>query len=82
MEERIKQLKLGRRAAYLRKCVMVQNLCAQHENETTIRKRVFELHIKPVILCSYAQFNNMLNERNPAVELKDIETELHGDNNL
>lgn len=70
-------MKLGRRAAYLRKCIFVQELLAKYENETTVRKRVFEQHIKPVIFCQYAQFNNMLNECNPKKELQDIEAELN-----
>lgn len=70
-------MQLGRRRAYLRKCVLVQELLAKHENETSIRKRVFDLHIKPIVLCSYVQFNNMLNERNPASELQEIEDEFN-----
>lgn len=70
-------MQLGRRRSYLLKCVLVQKLLAQHENETSIRRRVFDLHIKPVVLCSYVQFNNMLNERNPEKELEDIEHEFN-----
>ena len=75
--DRIEKMKLGRRAAYLRKCIIVQQLLAEYENETTVRKRVFKQHIKPVVFCSYQQFNNMLNERNPKNELEDIENELN-----
>lgn len=77
MNLRTEKMKLGRRAAYLRKCIIVQQLCATYENETTIRKRVFETHIRPVILCSYTQFNNMLGERNPAGQLREIETKIN-----
>lgn len=69
-------MRLGRRAAYLRKCILVQGLIALHENETTVRKRVFTEHIRPVVLCSYQQFNNMLNECNPKNELEEIESKL------
>lgn len=69
-------MQLGRRAAYLRKCILVQELLLQYENETSVRKRVFELHIKPVVLCCYSQFNRMLNERNPQKQLEDIENQL------
>lgn len=70
-------MRIGRKAAYLRKCILVQQLLAEHENETTVRKRVFEQHIKPVVLCSYVQFNNMLNERNVKNKLEEIENELN-----
>jgi len=73
-------MKLGRRAAYLRRCILTQELLAQHEDQTSVRKRVFEIHIQPVLLCSYAQFNHMLNVRNPEKELHEIEAEIN--NNL
>lgn len=75
--DRIEKMRLGSRAAYLRKCILVQQLLAEHENETTVRKRVFEQHIKPIVFCSYVQFNNMLNERNPKNELDIIESQLN-----
>ena len=77
MINKIERMRLGRRAAYLRKCIVVQNLLVKYESETSIRKRVFELHIKPVVFCSYVQFNNMLNECNPEKELHEIEAELN-----
>ncbi len=70
-------MQLGRRRAYLKKCVLAQQLIAKYENGTSIRKRVFALHIKPVVLCSYQQFNNMLNEVNPEKELEQIEHEFN-----
>ncbi|NDV97651.1 hypothetical protein D0T84_22610 [Dysgonomonas sp. 521] len=73
---KIERMKLGRRAAYLRKCILVQQLLAEHENETTVRRRVFSEYIKPVIRCSYQQFNNMLNEHNPSKEHEEIEAKL------
>lgn len=66
-------MRLGRRAAYLRKCILVQELLSKYENETTVRKRIFEQYIQPAVLCSYMQFNNMLNVRNPKNELDGIE---------
>lgn len=74
---KLKRMKLGRRAAYLRKCILVQKLLAEYENETTVRKRVFEQHIQPIVFCCYSQFNNMLNERNPKKELQEIEAQLN-----
>lgn len=60
--DKFEKMRLGRRKAYLEKCIKVVELLAQHENETTVRKRIFEQHIKPIVFCSYVQFNNMLNE--------------------
>lgn len=73
MTEQLAKMKLGRRKNYLRKCVMVSDLLKQYENTTTIRSRIFKEHIQPVILCSYQQFNNMLNEPNPRKQLEEIE---------
>jgi len=75
--DKMERMRLGRRAAYLRKCILVQQLLTKHENDMTIRKRVFEQHIQPVVFCSYTQFNNMLNEFNPSNELKEIEAILN-----
>lgn len=58
---KLEKMRLGRRAAYLRKCIIVQKLLAEHENDSTVRKRVFDAHIQPIVLCSYTHFNNMLN---------------------
>lgn len=70
------KLKLGRKVAYLRRCIIVAELLNKHENATTIRLRVFNEHVKPVIGCSYAQFNNMLNEPNPQRQIEQIEEQL------
>ncbi len=69
-------MKLGRRAAYLRRCIEVINLLHRHENATTVRCRVFQEHIRPVIRCSYTTFNNMLNEPNPHRQLDEINEQL------
>lgn len=76
MNAKLKKMKLGRRAAYLKRCIVVIELLEKHENDTSIRKRVFEKHIKPVAQCSYATFNNMLNEPNPRKQLASIEQEI------
>jgi len=74
---KFEKMRLGRRAAYLRKCVIAQNLLITYEDNTSVRRRVFDEYIKPVVLCSYQQFNNMLNEYNPQKELQDIEAKLN-----
>jgi hypothetical protein len=74
--EKIFNMKLGRRAAYLRRCMKAQELLSQFENNTSIRRRVFDTHIKPELGCSYATFNNMLNEPNPRKQLEEIEIKL------
>lgn len=73
----IRKLQLGRRAAYLKRCVTVLELLAQFETDTSVRKRVFEKHIKPVIGCSYVSFNNMLNEPNPRKQLDEVVEEMN-----
>lgn len=73
---RLEKMALGRRAAYLRRCIQVADLLDKHENDTTIRCRIFELHIKPVMNCSYGTFNNMLNEPNPRMQLESIQSRL------
>lgn len=73
---KIMKMKLGRRRAYLRKCILAQDLMVKYENNTTVRSRVFEEHIEPVLLCSYQQYNNMLNVINPQRELDEIDAEI------
>jgi len=73
---RLEKMALGRRAAYLRRCIQVVDLLDKHENDATIRCRIFEKHIKPVMNCSYVTFNNMLNEQNPRKELESIQNKL------
>jgi len=70
------KLQLGRKAAYLRRCITVNELVQEFECSTSVRLRVFDQHIKPVIRCSYATFNNMLNEPNPRKQLDQIEETL------
>ncbi len=62
----------GRRLAYLKRCLLVQKLLQEHENGTTVRKQVFEKHIKPVLKCSYSTFNNMINAKNPQREIEQL----------
>lgn len=73
---RFEKMALGRRAAYLRRCVRVAELVEQYETDCTIRRRVFEKHIQPEMHISYTTFNNMLNEPNPRRELAEIELKL------
>jgi hypothetical protein len=76
---RLEKMALGRRAAYLRRCIQVIELVEKHETPLTVRCRVFEAHIKPVMNCSYVTFNNMLNEKNPRKELESIENKIAND---
>lgn len=71
-----RKLQLGRKIAYLHRCIRVNELLIEYENDTSVRVRVFNKHIKPLVGVSYAQFNNMLNEPNPERQLKEIEDEL------
>ena len=71
------RMALGRRRAYLQKCITAIRLLEQHETDTSIRYRVFEKHIAPVVRVSYTQFNNMLNELNPQKELEEINQKLN-----
>lgn len=70
--DKLEKMALGRRAAYLRRCIQVLELVETYETQLTIRRRVFDTHIKPVMNCSYTTFNNMLNEKNPRKELEII----------
>ena len=70
------KMKLGRRAAYLKRCVRVVELLSLYENDATIRYRIFEKYIQPEMGCSYATFNNMLNEPNPQKQLEEIENQI------
>ena len=70
-------MKLGRRANYLKRCILVNELLQRHERLTSVRVRVFDIHIRPVVRCSYATFNNMLNEPNPQKQLEKIEQQLN-----
>lgn len=74
------RLRLGRRAAYLRRCVLAKALVEKHESPTSVRVRVFHAHIQGVLRCSYASFNNMLNEPNPQRQLEEIERKMASEN--
>ena len=73
---KLEKMRLGRRATYLRRCVVALELAEKHETGETIRSRVFAKYIQPVMLCSYQTFNNMLNEPNPRKQLDEIERQL------
>lgn len=68
--EKTEAMEKGRRLAYLNRCMLAQELLQEHETETSVRKRVFENHIKPVLRCSYPTFNKMLNVVNPKKEIE------------
>jgi len=74
---RLEKMSLGRRAAYLRRCIQVIELVEKHETDATIRCRIFEKHIQPVMHCSYVTFNNMLNEPNPRMQLESIHAKIN-----
>ncbi len=73
----ILKMRLGRRKAYLERCIRVLELLEQHENECSVRKRVWEKHIQPEVGGSYSTFNNMLNEPNPRKQLDEIEEQMN-----
>lgn len=68
--EKIEAMAKGRRLAYLKRCLLAQELLQEHETETSVRKIVFENHLKPVLGCSYTAFNKMLNVVNPKKEIE------------
>lgn len=72
----LKLMKLGRRKKYLQDCILVSDLIDKHENEFTIRKRVFEKNIQPIVSRSYVTFNRMLNEVNPQKQIEEIERQI------
>lgn len=71
------KMRLGRRRAYLKRCIYAQQLAAEHETPTSVRLRVFLMYIQPKLNCSYVTYNNMLNEINPQLQLDDIENLLN-----
>jgi hypothetical protein len=72
MNDKITKMQQGRRVTYLKRCLKAQELTEQYEDGTSVRLRVFENHIKPVLNCSYQSFNNMLNVSNPKKQLDEI----------
>lgn len=68
--EKTKAMAKGRRLAYLKRCLLAQDLLQKNETETSVRKMVFENYIKPVLGCSYADFNKMLNVANHKKEIE------------
>jgi hypothetical protein len=55
----------------------VIKLIEEYESETSIRCRVFEKYIQPIMCCSYVTFNNMLNEPNPQKQIVEIEKKIN-----
>jgi hypothetical protein len=72
------KMQLGRRLAYLQKCVKCTELLEQYETELTVRVRVFEAHIQPALMCSYQTFNKMLCERNPQKQIAVVKQKMEG----
>lgn len=70
--DRINKMQKGRRLAYLKKCIVAQQLMMKYEDNTSVRYRIFEDHIQPVLMCSYQQYNNMLNEPNPQRQIDEL----------
>lgn len=70
------KLQLGRKVAYLRRCIRANEILMLHETECSVRVRIFNLYIRPEMKCSYAQFNNMMNEHNPQKKIEQIELQL------
>jgi len=68
--EKTEAMAKGRRLAYLKRCLLAQELLQEHETKTSVRKMVFANHIKPVLGCSYPAFNKMLNVVNPKKEIE------------
>ena len=76
MNEKLQLMAYGRKISYLKRCIEIVELLNKHETDTSIRCRVFNNHIKPIMKCSYVTFNNMLNEPNPRKQIEDIENKI------
>jgi hypothetical protein len=72
MSDKIIKMKQGRRIAYLKRCIKAQELVEQYEGGASVRLRVFEKCIKPVLNCSYQSFNKMLGVSNPKKQIEQI----------
>ncbi len=67
------RMKLGKRAAYLRRCIRASELIEQYETDCTVRYRIFEKYIKQEVgHVSYTSFNRMLLVLNPQKQLGEI----------
>ncbi len=72
---REQKMRMGKRAAYLRRCIRASELISMFETDCTVRRRIFEKHIRQEIgFVSYTSFNSMLTVINPEKELLEIET--------
>lgn len=69
---KLELMSYGRRICYLKRCISMLKLIEKYENDTSVRIRVFEKHIQPIMGCSYVTFNNMLNEPNPEKQITEI----------
>ena len=66
------KMALGRRAAYLRGCILAGELMAKYETDCSVRKRTFEKFIQPELRVSYPTFSRMISVINPQKELEEI----------
>jgi len=73
---KLELMSYGRRIAYLKRCISVIGLLKQYESDTSVRCRVFEKHIEPIMCISYQTFNSMLNEINPEKQLIEIDEKI------
>lgn len=71
------KMALGRRAAYLRNCILAGELIAKYETDCSVRVRTFEKYIKPELRVSYGTFSRMISVINPQKELEEIEQTLN-----
>ena len=72
VKRKLELMSFGRRITYLKRCIAMKMLIEEHESATTIRCRVFDIYIQPIMCCSYVTFNNMLNEPNPEKQIVEI----------
>jgi hypothetical protein len=70
------KMRLGRRASYLRKCILAAELIDKYETNCTVRVRIFNEYIQPVLRVCYSTFNRMLGEKNPQKQLDEINDKL------
>jgi len=73
---KLELMSYGRRKTYLNRCICVVKLLDEYETDTSVRCRVFEKYIKPIMNISYVTLNNMLNEPNPQKQILEIDEKI------
>ncbi len=63
---------LGRKKAYLEKCVDLQQCLNEHYQEGVTKKWFYERHVRVRFRISQVTFHKMLNEVNPNNQLTQI----------